>query len=219
MNYEVIKVHETKIRENMATIQTEISKCEISDDYKTLKNVLDTINDKISETEKEIRQYNIATTINNSSRDNSTFKIKEIEQKLQKYKRQQKKFKEKLNNINSKKNGNNSINENTYDEEYGNSDNTSLKSFNKIQLANRSTIEMENMTGSILENLNNQSEQMKGVNKKIGNMNEDIDSSSGILTKMLGRENRDKRIIILFGLMLSLIVVSVLVYKLIKKFT
>ena len=218
MNYEVITVHETKIRENMVTIQTEISKGEISDDYKTLKNVLDIINNKIAETEKEIRQYNIAMTINNSSRGSSSFKIKEIEQKLQQYKKQQKKFKEKLNNLNSKNNGNNSINESTYDEEYGNNNSTSLKSFNKIQLANRSTIEMESMTGNILEDLNSQSEQMKGVNSKIGNMNDDIDSSSGLLTKMLGRENRDKRIIIIFGLVLSLIVISVLIYKIIKKF-
>ena len=44
---------------------------------------------------------------------------------------------------------------------------------------------MENMSGNILGDLNNQSNQMKGVTNKIGLMNNDIDYSSGILTKML----------------------------------
>ena len=78
---------------------------------------------------------------------------------------------------------------------------------------------MESMTGNILGDLNNQSNQMKGVNSKIGMMNEDLDSSTGVLMKMIGRGNRDKRIIILFGLLLFLIIVGLLIYKLINKFS
>ena len=49
----------------------------------------------------------------------------------------------------------------------------------KLQQATRSTVEMENVTGNILGDLGTQTEQMKGVNNKIGSMNDDIDSSSG----------------------------------------
>jgi hypothetical protein len=77
---------------------------------------------------------------------------------------------------------------------------------------------MENMTGNILGNLNNQSNQMKGVTNKLGLMNSDIDSSSGILTKMIGRGNRDKKIIILVGLFLCVCIVALLLYKIINKF-
>ena len=93
------------------------------------------------------------------------------------------------------------------------------KSFKKLQLATRSTIEMENMTGNILGNLNNQTNQMKSVNSKLGLMTNDIDSSSGILTRMIGRENRDTRIIILVGIFLSICIISLLIYKLINKFS
>ena len=77
---------------------------------------------------------------------------------------------------------------------------------------------MENLTGNILGNLNDQTTQMKGVTSKIGMMNNDIDSSTGIIMKMIGRGNRDKKIIILFGLLLFVIIVGVLIYKLVNKF-
>ena len=94
-----------------------------------------------------------------------------------------------------------------------------FKSFKKLQLATRTSIEMENMTGNILGNLNNQTNQMKSVNSKLGLMTNDIDASSGILTRMIGRENRDKRIIILVGIFLSICIISLLIYKLINKFS
>ena len=77
---------------------------------------------------------------------------------------------------------------------------------------------MENMSGNILGDLNNQSNQMKGVTNKIGLMNNDIDYSSGILTKMLGRENRDKRIIIFVGLFFFICIIALIIYKLLHKF-
>ena len=77
---------------------------------------------------------------------------------------------------------------------------------------------MESMTGNILGNLNNQSNQMKGVTNKLGLMNNDIDSSSGILTKMIGRGNRDKKIIVLVALFFCVCIIALIIYKLINKF-
>ena len=77
---------------------------------------------------------------------------------------------------------------------------------------------MESMSGNILGDLNNQSSQMKGVSSKIGLINEDIDSSNTILNKMFSRQNRDKRIIIIFGLILFFIFFGTLTFKIAKKF-
>ena len=93
-----------------------------------------------------------------------------------------------------------------------------FNSFNKLQQATRSTIEMENMSGNILGDLNNQSSQMKNVSSKIGLINDDIDSSNTVLNKMFSRQSRDKKIIILFGLLLFLIFFGTLSYKVYRKF-
>ena len=77
---------------------------------------------------------------------------------------------------------------------------------------------MESMTGNILGNLNDQSNQMKGVTSKIGLMNNEIDTSTGIVMKMIGRTNRDKKIFIIFGLLLCMIILGVLIYKLVNRF-
>ena len=49
-------------------------------------------------------------------------------------------------------------------------------------------------------------------------MNNDIDSSSGILTKMIGRGNRDKKIIVLVALIFCVCIIALIIYKLINKF-
>ena len=103
-------------------------------------------------------------------------------------------------------------------EEEDTSQSIRFNSFNKLQLATRSTIEMENMSGNILGDLNNQSSQMKNVSSKIGLINEDIDTSNGILTKMFSRQNRDKKIIIIFGVILLLAFLGTLTYKIVNKF-
>ena len=78
---------------------------------------------------------------------------------------------------------------------------------------------MENMSGNILGDLNNQSSQMKNVSSKIGLINDDIDSSNTVLNKMFSRQSRDKKIIIIFGLILMLIFLGTLTYKIVTKFT
>ena len=85
-------------------------------------------------------------------------------------------------------------------------------------MATRSTIEMENISGNILGDLNNQTNQMKNVSSKIGLINDDIDTSNSVLGKMFSRQGRDKKIIIIFGVILLLIFLGTLAYKIIHKF-
>ena len=154
---------------------------------------------------------NLDNVMNNN---NDQTKSKEIQKQLTDNKKRWKKLKEKLKQV--EKNNNNSIKVEGGDED--SSQSLRFNSFNKIQLATRSTIEMEDMSGNILGDLNNQSSQMKNVSSKIGLINEDIDTSNNILTKMFSRQSRDKKIIIIFGLILLIAFLGTLTYKLIVKF-
>ena len=208
MNSEILHMREKTIKKNIENIETQLNKGEICDIH-AMKDIIDFANNKITESEKELKLINIELTTNNI--ENNYFNSNECTQKLKELKKRLRKLEKKFNNSND------TIKDNI-DQDDETAKSIPYKSFKKLQLATRSTIEMENMTGNILGNLNNQSNQMKGVTNKLGLMNSDIDSSSGILTKMIGRGNRDKKIIILVGLFLCVCIVALLLYKIINKF-
>jgi len=201
--------YENEIRKNMEEINTLNSKAELSEG-KELHTIINQMGDAISNAEKNIKDLNIHNVMNNN---NDETKTKEIQRKLTDSKKRWKKLKEKLKLL--KKNNKDSIE--VIDED-DSSQNIKYNSFNKLQQATRSTIEMENMSGNILGDLNNQSNQMKSVSSKIGLINEDIDTSNNILGKMFSRQNRDKRIIIIFGLILIMAFLGTLTYKIVNKF-
>ena len=200
--------YENEIRKNMNEIDTLNSKAEISDD-KELLTIVDRMGEAISNTEKKVKDYNIYIVMNN----NDQTKTNTLQRQLTDSKKRWKKLKEKIKIL---KKNNTMIPLNA--EEEDNSASIRFNSFNKLQQATRSTIEMENMSGNILGDLNNQSNQMKNVSSKIGLINEDIDSSNNILTQMFSRQSRDKKIIIIFGLILLLAFIGTLAYKIIVKF-
>ena len=180
---------------------------------KELNSIVDQMGEAIAKTEKTVKDYNIYNNLNNKNDQNKT---KDIQKKLSESKKRWKKLKEKLKVLKSKnQNNENSINEDADDDT---SHSIKYNSFQKLQLATRSTIEMENMSGNILGDLSNQSNQMKNVSSKIGLINDDIDTSNSILGKMFRRQGRDKRIIIIFGIILFLIFFGTLTYKIINKF-
>ena len=209
MNSEILRMREKTINKNLEIIENQLNKGEIGD-YNCLKDVIELVSLKIKETEKEIKLINIELTTNNNK--NVTFNSKEISLKLDKLKKQYRKIEKKLHNISDN-------NKDNIDQDDETAKSIPYNSFKKLQIATRSTIEMEDMSGKILGDLNNQSSQMKGVNSKIGLMNNELDSSTGIIMRMIGRGNRDKKIIILFGLLLFVIIIGVLIYKLVNKFT
>ena len=206
--------YEKEILRHMDTMDSLNSKAALSNDNKELNKIVEDMGTALSNTEKIIKDYNIHNVMNNNSQTNE----KDIKKRLSENKKRWKKLKEKLKLI---KNGNNNSDdaETMNDEESSTSFQTlRMNSFNKLQHATRSTIEMENMSGNILTDLNNQTGQMKGVSSKIGLINEDMDSSNNILTKMNNRQGRDKRIIIFFSLFLILAFIGILSYKIINKF-
>ena len=202
--------YENEINKNMNDLETLDSKAKISDE-KELYLIVDQMGQAISNTEKAIKDLSIYNVMNNN---NDQTKTNQIQRKLTDSKKRWKKLKEKLKVL--KKNNNNTINEDKDEEDTSQS--IRFNSFNKLQQATRSTIEMESMSGNILGDLNNQSNQMKNVSSKIGLINEDIDSSNNILSKMFSRQSRDKKIIIIFGIILFLIFLGTLTYKIVNKF-
>ena len=215
MSSEILLIREKTIKKNLENIETLLNKgeiCEIQD----LKEIIDLANNKITESEKELKLINIELTTNNFlififQLKNDFFDPNECSHKL-------KDLKKRLRKLEKKFNSNHETLKDNIDQDDETAKSIPFKSFKKLQLATRTSIEMENMTGNILGNLNNQTNQMKNVKNKLGLMNSDIDSSSGILTRMIGRENTDKRIIILVGLFLCICILALLIYKIINKF-
>ena len=208
MSSDILLMREKTINKNIENIEVQLNKGEICD-INGLKDIIDYANNKITESEKELKLINIEITTNNIQ--NNFFNPNECSIKLKELKKRLRKLEKKYHNSNDSAKDN-------IDQDDETAKSIPYKSFKKLQLATRSTIEMESLTGNILGNLNNQSNQMKGVTNKLGLMNNDIDSSSGILTKMIGRGNRDKKIIVLVALFFCVCIIALIIYKLINKF-
>jgi len=204
--------YENEIRKDFDKLDSLNSQADISPEG-DLNSIVEKMGEAISKAEKTVKDYNIYNNLNNNTTQNKT---KEIQKKLTDNKKRWKKLKEKLKLL--KKNNKND--DNTLNDEGDDDTTNSIKynTFNKLQLATRSTIEMENMSGNILGDLSNQSNQMKGVSSKIGLINDDIDVSNSVLGKMFSRQGRDKKIIIIFAIFLILVFLGTLAYKIVNKF-
>ena len=203
-NYDITSLHENEIRKNFDKIDSIISTIRISEESQK-KNLINQLEKLINDTETKIKNYQISNGYNDLS------KIKEFQKKFQSYKNKFRSISK--NNIN-----NNNDDEYKYLNRDDSSQNLTSNSFNKIQLATRSTIEMENMTGDILGDLNNQTEKMKGVKTKLGVMDTDLNSSNSLLGSIIGKQNDDMKIIIIVGCILSFIIICFLLFKIIKLF-
>ena len=205
--------YENEIRKDFDKLDSLNSQADISPEG-DLNSIVEKMGEAISKAEKTVKDYNIYNNLNNNSTQNKT---KEIQKKLTDNKKRWKKLKEKIKLL---KKNNNKNDDNTLNDEGDDDTTNSIKynTFNKLQLATRSTIEMENMSGNILGDLSNQSNQMKGVSSKIGLINDDIDVSNSVLGKMFSRQGRDKKIIIIFAIFLILVFLGTLAYKIVNKF-
>ncbi len=206
MSYDITKIHETEIRKNFDKLESQISKSKICEEN-YLPELLNQLDQLLKDTQTKIKNYQISTDYSNSS------KVKEFENKLQKYKNSYRSISNKIKNSKNL-NGDYGF--------YGNKDDPTQgltsNSFNKIQLATKNTIEMENMTGNILGDLNNQTEIMKGVKTKLNGMDTDLNTSNSLLGSIIGKQNDDMKVIIIVGSILCFIILCFLIYKIIKLF-
>ena len=203
MSYDITRLHETEIRKNFDKLEQHISQSEISGDNYPQESISQ-MDEILKDTEKRIKSYQLSTDYSNSS------KIKEFQNKFQKYRNKYRTIcnRNKSNNIN----GDYSYFSNRDDPTQG----LTANSFNKIQLATKSTIEMENMTGNILGDLNSQTEIMKGVKTKLNGMDNDLNTSNNLFGSIVNKQNDDMKLIVIVGSILFFIVFFFLLYKIVK---
>jgi hypothetical protein len=72
----------------------------------------------------------------------------------------------------------------------------------KLENAKRSVLTVENMSKNVMIDLESQTQKIQSTNSKVVLMNNSIDSSNTIITKMMNRENRNKAIVGLFSVTL-----------------
>ena len=203
MSYDAAKMHETEIRKNFDKLESLISKSKICEDN-YLPELVSQIDQVLRDTQKRIKAYQISIDYTNSSTS------KEFENKYQAFKNKYRSLSNKIKSFDG--------NYNYYNNRDDPTQGLTSNSFNKIQLATRNTIEMENMTGNILGDLNNQTEIMKGVKTKLSGMDSDLNTSNSLLGSIIGRQNDDMKIIIIVGSILFLIILCFLIFKVTRLF-
>ena len=76
------------------------------------------------------------------------------------------------------------------------------KQNSNIENAKRIAIEMEHMSIGIMSGLEDNNQKLKGTNNKVTGLNDELDNSNGIMTRILKKENRNKLVIAGFSVIL-----------------
>ena len=215
MNSDLIQIYEINLQKNYDLLDSQIAKSQIYE-QEYLEKIIDSMDNLLSLTSKTTKEYIIGLTLNDKKNKfpaDYFSKIKKAENNLKDYQTKIKDIK-----ANHKKN---KMKNNEIVPKYNKDDMTQrieYDSFNKMNHAIRVTTQIENMSGNILVNLDGQTNIMKNGVKKVGNINEELVASKNYLTKMINKENSDKKIILFVGFFLFMIIFFVLIYRLYIKF-
>ena len=95
-------------------------------------------------------------------------------------------------------------------------DNIAYKSFEKLQNAKRATIEMESVGNDTLKEFDSQKDQIKKITNKVSDMDEQLSSSTGLITEMDRREKRNN-ILVIFAITLLVIFFGILIIRILPK--
>ena len=214
MNSDIVQIYEINLQKNYDLLDAQIAKSLIYEE-EYLDSIISSMDNLLSITSKTTKDYIIGLTLNEKRNFQNFSKIKKAESNLKEYQK-------KIKDIKSKHKSKNKIVECSEIIPKYNKDDMTQKigydSFNKMNYAIRVTTEIENMSGNILNNLNDQSNTMKNEAKKVNEMNDDLDVSKGYLSQMISKQNSDKKIIIVFGTFLFMITFCFLIYKIYQKF-
>ena len=141
-----------------------------------------------------------------------TSKLKEYQNIIHNEKKQLRKIEESLKdkeNITLLGN-NNSINNIIQNETYSHLGNQ------KLEDIKRNLYSIEENGKQSLSSLEEQTNSMKGINVKIQGMNDDLESSNNLLNQMKDRIQRNKKQILIFGILLIFIISFIFVYKILN---
>ena len=95
-------------------------------------------------------------------------------------------------------------------------DNIAYKSLEKLQNAKRATIEMESVGNDTLKEFDSQKDQIKKITNKVSDMDDQLSSSTGLITEMDRREKRNN-ILVIFAITLLVIFFGILIIRILPK--
>ena len=165
----------------------------------------------INESEKIIKQMEleISSIYDLESYKKYSTQLKEYQNIIHNEKKQLRKLEENLKdkeNISlfENNNSNNNIIQNEMYSHFGNE---------KLQDIKRNLYNIEENGKQSLSSLEEQTNSMKGINVKIQGMNDELESSNNLLNQMKDRIQRNKKQIIIFGIILLFIIFAIIVPK------
>ena len=165
----------------------------------------------INESEKIIKQMEleISSIYDLESYKKYSTQLKEYQNIIHNEKKQLRKLEENLKdkeNISlfENNNSNNNIIQNEMYSHFGNE---------KLQDIKRNLYGIEENGKQSLSSLEEQTNSMKGINVKIQGMNDELESSNNLLNQMKDRIQRNKKQIIIFGIILLFIIIVIIVPK------
>lgn len=202
----LIDIYQDSINKNFSSLHHKYAQCEITSSDQRM-NIIIEIEKLIKETESVIKHFTIESTMQNDKQLST--KANEYKESLTKFRLKIKQMRE----IELQTCSNNAFANSSSEKLLTSDDALANNSFEKLQRATRATFEIENISGNTLFNLDNQTDQMKNVTHKIGNMNDKLTSSSSLLGNMLNYRNRNKCIIVTFVLALFLTFIIILLTK------
>ena len=86
----------------------------------------------------------------------------------------------------------------------------------KLDYAKRATMHMENLSIDVMRNLEQNTQNMTGINTKVIDINHELEQSHGIMARIMKKENKNKFLISLFSLVIFIIFIFVIYFKFIK---
>ena len=194
--------------------------------YRKISNNLDTIQkdtgeklleieEDLNEVEKIIKNLEIELT-GESPISESYLILKNQKSTYENYKKKFRKEKEKYNSsikkVELELNSNSLLNKNLKNDEIA------YNSFNKLENARRISIEMDSLGHDVMRDMYDQSEIMKGINSKIGDISNDLNSSTTLISEMQKIQRRNKAIIYLYGAFLIFLFLIIAFFRIYPKF-
>ena len=217
---ELFSVYKNNFEKNLEKIKDSMAKVEEANNSqdKTPKNsfITETYN-LINEGEKIVKQMQIEISSLNGSDEYNEYsdKIRDFQFTMYQLKRKLKKledtFKDKISNSLFENNDSNLKNGLIANEVLA------YQGKQKIEEAKRTLYNIEDNGKQALNSLEKQTNSMKAVNVKIAGMNDDLENSNNLLNKMKIRYQRNKRQILIFGIILILIIALIIVWKILFK--
>ena len=217
---ELFSVYKNNFEKNLEKIKDSMAKVEEANNSqdKTPENsfITETYN-LINEGEKIVKQMQIEISSLNGSDEYNEYsdKIRDFQFTMYQLKRKLKKledtFKDKISNSLFENNNSNLKNGLIANEVLA------YQGKQKIEEAKRTLYNIEDNGKQALNSLEKQTNSMKAVNVKIAGMNDDLENSNNLLNKMKIRYQRNKRQILIFGIILILIIALIIVWKILFK--